>query len=135
MLYCDRTAVSEGIDINKTIASKKCDICHYWYFLDKGFKSQPNVCNRCHDLLMMYMNLNDIYISNIKNAEYCNGISKSEAITLLQKIDLTKKGGTLSKNKYQNFEAENLNKKKMENYRKKKKKLKVQKTIIKFGDI
>ena len=22
-------------------------ICHY--FLDKGFKFQPNVCNRCHD--------------------------------------------------------------------------------------
>ena len=19
-------------------ASKECDICHYWYFLDKGFK-------------------------------------------------------------------------------------------------
>ena len=104
MLYCDRTAASEGIDINKTIASKECDICHYWYFLDKGFKSQPNLCNRCHDLLMMYMNLNDIYILNIKNAEYCciiNGISKSEAITLLHKIDLTKKGGTLSKTKYQ----------------------------------
>ena len=28
---------SEGIDINKTSASKKCDISHYWYFLDKGF--------------------------------------------------------------------------------------------------
>ena len=28
----------EGIDINKTSASKECDLCHYWYFLDKGFK-------------------------------------------------------------------------------------------------
>ena len=26
---------SEGIDINKTGASKECDICHYWYFLNK----------------------------------------------------------------------------------------------------
>ena len=24
--------VSEGIDINKTNASKECYICHYWYF-------------------------------------------------------------------------------------------------------
>ena len=32
MLYYD---VSEGIDINKTIAPKQCDICHYWYFLHK----------------------------------------------------------------------------------------------------
>ena len=33
MLYFDRTDVSEGIDINKTISSKECDICHCWYFL------------------------------------------------------------------------------------------------------
>ena len=26
--------ISEGIDINKINASKECDICHYWYFLD-----------------------------------------------------------------------------------------------------
>ena len=29
-------------------------------FLNKGFKFQPNVCNRCLDLLMMSMNLSDI---------------------------------------------------------------------------
>ena len=34
----DRVDLSEGTDINKTNASKECDICHYWYFLDKGFK-------------------------------------------------------------------------------------------------
>ena len=28
MLYYDRIDVSEGIDINKTSASKECDICH-----------------------------------------------------------------------------------------------------------
>ena len=32
MLYCDRIDVSEGTDVNKTTASKKCNICHYWYF-------------------------------------------------------------------------------------------------------
>ena len=26
--------VSEGIDINKTIAWNECDICHHWYFLN-----------------------------------------------------------------------------------------------------
>ena len=86
MLYFDRIDVSEGIDVNKTSVSKGCDICHYWYFLNKGFKLQPNVCNRCHDLLMMSMNLSDIAILNIKGSDYCciiSGISKSEAITLL----------------------------------------------------
>ena len=36
MLYYDGIDVSERIDRNKTRASKECDICHYWYFLDKG---------------------------------------------------------------------------------------------------
>ena len=29
--------VSEGIDINKTSASKECERCHYWFFKDIGF--------------------------------------------------------------------------------------------------
>ena len=57
MLYYDRIDVSEGIDANKTSKSKEWDICHYWYFLNKGFKFQPNVGNGCHDLSMMSMNL------------------------------------------------------------------------------
>ena len=83
MLYFDRIDVSEGIDVNKISASKECDIYHYWYFLNKGFKIQPNVCNRCYDLLMMSINLSDIVILNIKSVEYgciISGISKREAI-------------------------------------------------------
>ena len=52
MLYFNRIDVSARIDVNK-----ECDICHYWYFLNYTFKFQPNVCNRCHDLFMMSMNL------------------------------------------------------------------------------
>ena len=37
MIYYDRIGVSKEIDIYKTSTSKKCDICHYWCFLDKGF--------------------------------------------------------------------------------------------------
>ena len=29
---------SEGIDTNKTSASKECMLCHYWYFKNVGFK-------------------------------------------------------------------------------------------------
>ena len=43
--------ISEGIDINKTSVSKKCDICHYWYFLSKNFSYQLYLCNGCHDLM------------------------------------------------------------------------------------
>ena len=34
MLYFDRTDISDEIDVNKTSASKECNICHYWYFLN-----------------------------------------------------------------------------------------------------
>ena len=57
MLYLDRIDFSEGIDINKTSASKKCDIYHYWYFLYYGFKFQPNISNGCYNLLMMSITL------------------------------------------------------------------------------
>ena len=57
MLYYYRIDVSERIDVNKTSVPKECDICHYWYFLNYSFNFQPNVCNKCHDLLMMSINL------------------------------------------------------------------------------
>ena len=82
MLYLDRIDISEGIDVNKTSATKECDICDYWYFL------------RFHDLLMMSMNLSNIAILNIKGSDYrciVGLISKNEAINLMQNTDLTKK--------------------------------------------
>ena len=37
-MFCnDRIDVSEGIYINKTSASKECNIFYDWYFLDKEF--------------------------------------------------------------------------------------------------
>ena len=62
MLHYDRIGVSEEIDTNKTSASKECDIYHYWYFLNFGFKFQTNVGNRCHDRLMMFINLKVLFI-------------------------------------------------------------------------
>ena len=94
MLYFDGFGVSQGIDVNKTRASKECDICHYWFFLNHSFKFQPNVCNRCHDLLTMSMNLSDIAILNIKYSDYCRIISltsKNEVINLMQNADFTEK--------------------------------------------
>ena len=93
MIYYDKTDVSEVIDVNKTSASKECDVFHYWYFLNYSCKFQPNVCNRCHDLLMMSVNLGDIAILNIKGSDYCCIIClirKNKAINLLQNADLEK---------------------------------------------
>ena len=62
MLYYDRINVSERADVNKTSASKECDSCRYWCFVSYSFKFQLNVCNRCHDLLMISISLSDIAI-------------------------------------------------------------------------
>ena len=98
MLYYNIIDVSEGIDVNKTSSSKECNICRYWYFLDEGFKFQHDICNGYHDVLMMSMNLSDIAILNNIGVDYrciIDGISKSEAINLMQNIDLTGKSGEL----------------------------------------
>ena len=100
MLYYDRIEVSEGIDVNKTSKSKECDICACCYFLNKGFKFQPNFCNRCYNLLMMSVNLRDVAILNIRSADYhciISGISKYEAINFRQNADLADKTRTLKK--------------------------------------
>ena len=46
----------------------KGNVCHYCY-LNYSFKFEPNVCNRCHDLLMS-LNLSDIAVINIKGSDY-----------------------------------------------------------------
>ena len=97
MLYLDIIDVSAGTDVNKKTSSKECDIFHYCYFLNYNFTFQPNVCNRCHDLLMMSTNLSDIAILKNKVSHYhCifSLTSKNEAINLKQNADLTKKMGT-----------------------------------------
>ena len=88
MLYYYRIDVSEGIDVVKTRKSKECDICNYWYFLNRGIKLQLHVPNGFHNLLMKSISLSDTSVLNIKSADYpcvISGISKS----VIQNIDLT----------------------------------------------
>ena len=68
MLECDRIDTSEGIDVNKTSNSKKCDIYHYWYFKDIGFKYDPYLCNDCHDLIQKAMTFNNVAIVYINGS-------------------------------------------------------------------
>ena len=58
--------VSEGINVNKTSASKECELFHYWFLKDVGFKFEECICNRCHDLLTMAYSLENIAILNAK---------------------------------------------------------------------
>ena len=51
MLEYERIDISEGIDLNRSNKPKECDICHYWYFLDKSDNYEPYLWNGCHDLI------------------------------------------------------------------------------------
>ena len=58
-------------------------ICHYWFFNGR-FQFQNSVCNGCHDLTILSVNISDIaIIITVKNVDYCciiHNISKSKAI-------------------------------------------------------
>ena len=98
MLEYDRIDISEGIDINKINASKECDICHYWYFLDKDFKYEPYLYNGCHDLMQKDMNFNDVAMVSIKGNDYRIHfwyMSKDDAINIMKNSSLNKKTGSL----------------------------------------
>ena len=95
MIQYKRIDVSEGININKSNESNDCMICHYWYFLDIGYKYEPYVCNGCHDLSMMVYDVDDFMILNIKVVDcrcfVCN-MSKITAVKLLNNSQLDNKG-------------------------------------------
>ena len=98
MLEYDQIDISEGIDINKTNSSKECDICHYWYFKNIGFKYETYLCNGCHHLMQKSMCINNISIVYAKGNAYriyfCY-VSKDDAINLMNGSNLVDKKGVL----------------------------------------
>ena len=98
MLKYDRIDISERIDVNKANLSKECDICHYWYFKDIGFKYEPYLCNGCHDLMQKAMGFNNIAIVYVKGSAYRIHfwyMSKDDAINIISGSNLTDKRGVL----------------------------------------
>ena len=86
MLQYQKIDASEGIDVNKTSASKECELCRYWFFKDIGFKFEEHVCKKCHDLLTIAYSLKNIAILNAKGATFrciLMGISKNEGLKRL----------------------------------------------------
>ena len=86
MLHCDIIDIREGIDPAKSNDSKECMVCHYWFF-SHGFNFQDSVCNGCHDLAILYLNISNIAIITVKGVDYCcifRRITKSDTIRLLK---------------------------------------------------
>ena len=98
MLEYSRIDISEGIDTNKTSASKECNICHYWYFLDKNFNYGSYLCNRCHDLMQKAVSFKNVAVVSIKVNDYRIHfwyMSKKDAIAIMTKSNLSHKYGVL----------------------------------------
>ena len=94
MLEYDRIDISEDIDVNKTSLLKECDVCHYWYLKNIGFKHEPYLWNGCHDLMQKAMSFNNIAIVYVKGNVYRNNfwyISKDDAINIMNGSDSTNK--------------------------------------------
>ena len=86
MLQYQKIDVSEGIDVNKTSASKECELCYYWLFENVELKLEKPICNGCHDLLPTTYSLKDIAILSAKgNTFRCilMSISKNEGLKRL----------------------------------------------------
>ena len=94
-LQYEKIVVSEGINTNKTSASKEYMLFHCWYFKEVGFKFEPQACNKYHDVLMTAYESKSIAILNIKDLHFrCIlwGISRNEAVNSLNNSVLEDKG-------------------------------------------
>ena len=100
MLEYNRIDISEGIDVNKTNLSKECDIFHYWYFKDIGFKYGKYICNGndFHDLMQITMSFNNVAVVYVKGNAYRIHfwhMSKDDAINIMNGSHLIYKIGVL----------------------------------------
>ena len=98
MLEYDIIDISEGIDVNKTSASKEWDICYYWYFKDIGFKYEPYLCNGCHDVMQKAVDFNNAAIVYVKGSAYRINFlytGKDDAINIMNGSNLVDKMAVL----------------------------------------
>ena len=70
MLNHNKTNVPEDIDVNKTNLLKRVSYLALLVLPDKGFKFQLSSCNRCYDLLMISIEINNIVDLNIHGIDY-----------------------------------------------------------------
>ena len=102
LIKTPRTFYPQGSNISKkkssANASKECDICHYWYFKDIGFRYEPCLCNGYHDLMQKARVLMMLLLFMLKEgfAEFIFGyMDKDDAINIMNNSDLVHKKGVL----------------------------------------
>ena len=66
----EKIDVLEKTGVNETSASKKCELCQYWFFKDIRFQFKENIFDRYHDLLTMTYSLKNIAILSARGVTF-----------------------------------------------------------------
>ena len=75
-----------------------CELCHYWYFKDVGFKYEPYLWNGCDDLMQKAVSFNNVAIAYVKGNSYRSHflyMSKDDAFNIMNGSNLSDKRGVL----------------------------------------
>ena len=100
MLEYDRIDLSEGIDNKKCKeTSRECNLCKFYYFLDKNINYGPYLCNGCYDMSLKAISMQKLAISN-HNGNACRANfafmrKKKDAFNLIKNAVIIDKKGTL----------------------------------------
>ena len=98
MLEDDRVDISEGIDIKKCKeTSKICNLCKFFYILDKNFNYGPYLCDGCY-MFMRAVSIKNLAITNQNGNHYRVNfalMSKKDAYNLIKNAVIMGEKGTL----------------------------------------
>ena len=99
MLKYDRIDIYECIDIKKCKeTSRECNLCKFYYFLDKNFKCDPYLCDGCYDMSLKAVSIKNLAIINHNGNHYrvnFTSMSKKDAYNLIKNAAIMGEKGTL----------------------------------------
>ena len=99
MLKYDRIDISEGTGIKKCKeTSRECNLCKFYYFLDKNFKYGSYLCDGCHDMSLKAVSIKNLAIINHNGNHYCanfTSMSKKDAYNVIKYAVIMGEKGTL----------------------------------------
>ena len=99
MLKYDRIYISEGIDIKKCKEiSRECNLCKFYYFLDKNVKYGPYLCDGCYDMSLKAVSIKNLAIINHNGNHYrvnFTSMSKKDAYNSIKNAVIMDEKGTL----------------------------------------
>ena len=78
--------------------SRECNLCKFYYFLDKNFNYGPYLCNGCYDMCLKAISMKNLAIINHNGNHYRGNfafVSKKYAYNLIKNATVTDKKRTL----------------------------------------